>query len=83
MPKSRPLLKLSPRIVVILPTSAGPLPQPKSPKSANRANIAVPPVGIFSQASEKVPGHITPTDKPQRPHASSDINGTGDKPATI
>ena len=49
---------------VATPTTVGPKEQPKSPAKAKNANIAVPPLGNFSDAKENAPGHITPTEKP-------------------
>lgn len=48
------------------PTTAGPAEHPRSPARARNANIAVPPLGQLAAARLKLPGHIMPTDSPQR-----------------
>ena len=61
-----PFLIFSSKRLVAKPTTVGPKEQPKSPARASIANIAVPPLGKLSEASENEPGHITPTEKPQK-----------------
>lgn len=51
-----------------IPTTVGPTEQPRSPASANIANIAVPPLGHSSAARLNAPVHKTPTAKPHSPH---------------
>ena len=57
------------------PTKPGPIAQPKSPEKAIRENIAVPPFGKALQESENDPGHIIPTDNPQRAHPNNEKSG--------
>lgn len=52
-----------------IPTNVGPPEQPISPPNANKANIAVPPLGKAADALLKVPGHAIPTDSPQTAQA--------------
>ena len=68
-PTKIPIFRLSSNNPDIIPTNVGPPEQPKSPPSANNANIAVPPLGKADDALLKVPGHIIPTEKPQIAHA--------------
>ena len=63
------LLKLS----VIIPKTVGPTEQPKSPAKASSANIAVEPPLKIGVATEKTPGHIIPTVKPEKAQAKSEI----------
>ena len=48
------------------PTTDGPAEQPISPATAKRANIAVPPPFIPDAPVLSDPGHITPTENPQK-----------------
>ena len=59
-----PLLMLSLDLPAISPTSVGPAVQPKSPA---RAKLLL--------ARLKVPGHNTPTERPQSPHPASAKTG--------
>lgn len=61
-----PLCKLSWKVSETTPTKVGPMEQPRSPASANMANIAVPPFFIVFEARLKVPGQKIPTEKPHR-----------------
>lgn len=66
----------------IIPAMNGPDAQPRSPASAIRLYIPVPPDLYFAAASENVPGHITATDNPQSAQAASDNAGISEK-ATV
>src|SRR5699024_180890 len=77
-----PIFKLDWKASEMFPTKAGPVAQPKSPARAKRANMAVPPRGIRLEARLKVPGHIMPTEKPHRLHATSASTGLGDRDAS-
>ena len=70
-----PFLIFSSKRLVAKPTTVGPKEQPKSPARASIANIAVPPFGKLSEASEKEPGHITPTEKPHNAQPIKDNAG--------
>ena len=70
-----PFLIFSFKRLVAKPTTVGPKEQPKSPARASIANIAVPPLGKLSEASENEPGHITPTEKPHKAHPTNDKTG--------
>ena len=59
------------------PTREGPDEHPKSPASASKANIAVPPVRREAAALLKVPGHIIPTEAPHKAHPTRLIIGEG------
>ena len=61
-----PAFRFSPSIPDTIPTTVGPPEQPTSPPRANRANKAVPPFGKAAAALLKVPGHMMPTERPQR-----------------
>ena len=65
-----------------MPTRVGPPEQPKSPNSASRANMAVPPLGRLREATLMVPGHKMPTDRPHRPQPSRASSGLGDNAAS-
>ena len=54
------------------PTTVGPQVQPRSPASASIANRAVPPLGMLAEERLNTPGHIIPTEKPQRPQPMSE-----------
>lgn len=64
MAQSMPFFRSSPNALAIIPAKVGPDEQPKSPPSARRANIAVPPPFIPADALLNVPGHMMPTEKP-------------------
>ena len=66
-----PVFKFPFALSATQPTTPGPLAQPKSPARAKKANIAVPPVRIVFAAMLNVPGHITPTEKPQTAQPSN------------
>ena len=73
----------SPNVFAQKPTTVGPKEHPKSPARASRANITVPPVGIFAEAMLNVPGQKIPTDSPQTAHPSRPNDGTLAKAAII
>ena len=58
-----------------MPIVHGPIEQPKSPHSASRLNISVPPAGKWRAAIEYVPGHERLTLNPQSAHAISERAG--------
>ena len=64
--KSKPVFRLPPTASAIEPTIVGHIVAPKSPASAKKANIAVPPLGQVFEEIQIVPGHIMPTASPQR-----------------
>ena len=49
-----------------------------SPPSAHSPNIAVPPFGILCAERLRVPGHTTPTERPDRPSPSIDSQAHGE-----
>lgn len=59
------------------PTRVGPPEQPTSPAKASRANIAVPPFRMVTEALLNVPGQRIPTDNPHSPHPSRLKTGFG------
>ena len=67
----------------IIPAMKGPEAQPRSPASAIRLYIAVPPDLYLAAAREKVSGHITATDNPQSAQAASESAGISEKATTI
>lgn len=81
-PKIIPRFMSPSKTPVMDPTKVGPAAQPKSPPKASKANIAVPPLLAFAAATEKVPGHIIPTENPTNPHPISDNHGDGDSEIT-
>ena len=74
---ARPAFKLPPDAPAMSPTSAGPPAHPRSPARASRANMAVPPRGQLTDASENAPGHRIPTEKPAQPAAGQSQNRAG------
>ena len=76
LPASIPACRLSPAFWVIEPTRLGPNAPPKSPAIASIANSAVPPCGMRGDVRLIVPGHMMPTEKPQKTQA---LNGAGGK----
>ena len=78
-PTARPVLMLPPNASDTAPTADGPAVQPRSPASASRANMAVPPLGHPALAMLNTPGHMMPTKKPTKPHPASPSAGTGEK----
>ena len=68
--------KFPPDASATAPAAAGPEAHPRSPASARKAYIAVPPAGRAAAAAEKVPGQRTPTANPQTPHPSIPSSGT-------
>ena len=75
-----PDFKFPPKNPEIVPTSVGPLAQPRSPAKANSANIAVLPGSVLA-ARLNVPGQNRPTDNPHRPHPISESAGIGESEA--
>ena len=73
-----PFFRSSEAILEIYPTSEGPPEHPRSPASASKANMAVPPFLIAADALLKLPGHIIPTDNPQIPHHIRERTGEGE-----
>ena len=71
-PTRIPVRRLPPVAPDTKPATAGPTAQPRSPPSASRANMGVPPFLIVFDAMEKVPGQKIPTEKPQIPQAKSE-----------
>ena len=61
-----PCFKFPPIRSVAMPTTLGPLPQPRSPARAKKANMAVPPRRMDLAPMEKQPGHMIPTERPHR-----------------
>ncbi len=55
---SSPIFRFPPAISEKFPIIAGLTVAPKSPASAKKANIAVPPFGHFGEERRIVPGHI-------------------------
>ena len=78
IPANTPACKLFAALWDTVPIMAGPTAPPKSPASARRANIAVPPVGSIWDEILIEPGHIMPTEKP---HSAQPINPTSGMPA--
>ena len=74
-PKKSPYWRLSPAFWEIIPTELGPIEPPRSPAMARRANIAVPPAGIFLEEILKVPGHMMATEKPHMMHPINAATG--------
>ncbi len=75
-----PNCKFPPNTPDINPATLGPEEQPRSPASARRANIVVPPNFTLSAARENVPGQNTPTEKPQRIQPIRPTAGEGERP---
>ena len=78
---SSPILRSPPAILETLPTIAGLTVAPKSPAKAKNANIAVPPLGHFCDEILIDPGHIIPTEIPQRAQPANPIIGKEDRDA--
>ena len=79
METAKPTFKSSPNREEICPAKEGPAKQPKSPAKARKPNIKTPPLGIFSLAILKEPGHIMPAPMPQRAHPTKESAGKGEK----
>lgn len=77
----RPDFRLSSRAADTKPTVVGPREQPASPARESRANMAVPPRGQARLDRLKAPGHIAPTDMPQRAQPARDRRGPGAREA--
>ena len=75
LPTRMPDRRLSPACCVTAPTRLGPKAPPRSPAMARRANSAVPPRGIRGDVMLIVPGHIMPTEKPQKTQPISPRTG--------
>ena len=71
IPASIPAFILSFAFCVKMPMMLGPIDAPKSPPIASKANKAVPPKGIRAEEMLIEPGHMIPTENPQRIHPSS------------
>ena len=78
---NNPTLRFPPNILEIFPTIAGLIVAPQSPARAKNANIAVPPLGHFCDEILIVPGHIIPTESPQRAQPANPIIGVEDRDA--
>ena len=70
-----PVFILPPAAFETKPIRVGPAEQPMSPARAKSANIVVPPLLIFAAQRLKVPGHIIPTDRPQRAQPTNENTG--------
>ena len=77
MAERMPSRRLSPESPDTKPARVGPPEQPRSPPKASMAKRAVPPEGIDLEARLKVPGHMIPTEKPQRAQPISPMTGFG------
>ena len=82
LPTSMPDCRLSPACWVTAPTRLGPKAPPRSPAMASRANSAVPPRGMRGEAMLIVPGHMMPTEKPQKMQPARLSTGFFDRPAS-
>ena len=78
---SSPVFRESPLAPDTNPTSVGPPEHPRSPPNASSANIADPPPGNSRAARLYVPGHMTPTAKPQAAQPISPNAGIADSAA--
>ena len=74
-----PFFKSSEAMLDTYPTSVGPPEQPRSPASANSANMAVPPFLMSAAPLLKLPGHMIPTDRPQTAQPTSENTGDGER----
>ena len=70
-----PILILPPVADMIAPAIVGPPEHPRSPASASKANMSVPPFFTPDEAMLNVPGQKIPTAKPASPQPSSVITG--------
>ena len=68
---SIPAFILSFAFCVKMPMMLGPTEAPNSPPIASKANKAVPPKGIRDEEMLIEPGHMIPTENPQKIHPSS------------
>lgn len=64
------------------PTDIGPIVPPRSPASAKKANIAVPPLGQAREERLRVPGHMIPTENPHNAQPAIPATGYADRNAT-
>ena len=71
IPASIPAFILSFAFCVKMPITLGPIDAPRSPPIASKANRAVPPMGIRAEEMLIEPGHMIPTENPQRIQPSS------------
>lgn len=76
-----PIFKLLSNAPDTCPTIIGPNMPPKSPASAKKANMAVPPFGHFCDEILIDPGHITPTVKPHKEQPTSPKMDKGESDA--
>lgn len=72
-----PLWRSFPNLLEMSPAKVGPPLHPRSPASASRANIVVPPPRIAAEALLKLPGQRIPTEKPHAAQPASPRKGTG------
>ena len=79
---SRPFFRSPPARSATNPTDMGPMVPPRSPASARKANIAVPPAGQMREAMLMVPGHMMPTEKPHRAQPATPRAGAGVRDAS-
>ena len=77
IPERMPSLRLPDAASDTNPTRVGPAEQPTSPARARRAKSAVPPFLSAADALLKEPGHIIPTDSPQREHPIKETTDEG------
>ena len=75
-----PYCRSPPKTAAMSPATEGPEEHPRSPDSASRANMVVPPNLTLSVARENVPGQKMPTEKPQMIHPMSARTGSGERP---
>ena len=77
MAERMPIRRLFWKVLETAPAKVGPPEQPRSPASASRANMAVPPPLMEAAALLKVPGQRMPTEKPQTAQPTSPATGLG------
>ena len=80
---SKPDFSSPPKAVATELTMEGPIEQPISPANASSANMAVPPLTQYLAERLKVPGHMRPTEIPQKPQPMREMIGMGENTATI
>ncbi len=81
LPASMPDCRLSPARWETVPTRLGPNAPPKSPAMARKANSAVPPWGRRGEVMLIVPGHMMPTENPQKMQPINPRTGLEDRDA--
>ena len=82
MAANRPVFRLPPDHSDRVPTTAGLTVAPKSPASARKANMAVPPLGQAWEERLMAPGQRMPTLKPQTAHPARPSTGQGERAAS-